>query len=585
MTIVGNPAPMAIDWDVPVEMDDGVVLRADIYRPNDQESYPAILSYGPYAKWLHIQDSSPYQWNSLVDEYPEVAQNTSGRYIAWEVIDPEKWVGDGYVVVRFDSRGAGRSQGLLSVQSPREYQDLYDCIEWAADQPWCNGKIGLNGISYYATNQWMVASMQPPHLEAICIWEGNSDPYRDRTYHGGIHSGFADRWYGGRILPRQHGVGARGFRSRMTAGWVAGPETLTDEQLEAFRSDHPREILEHPWFDEFWASRLPDFSKIEVPLLSAANWGGAGNHLRGNVEGFIRSSSEQKWLEFHGGSHWTHFYTDYGVALQKEFFNHFLKGQDNGWDKRPPIILNERHPEEKYVERAEEAWPLSNTQWTQFYLHNTDLSLSTTAPSGERARTYEGLGDGLTYITPPLEQEQEITGPISAKLFISSATEDADLFLVLRVFRPDFREVTFHGANEPHSPVGHGWLRVSHRKLDEELSTPYRPYHTHDEPQPMAPGEIYEVDVEIWPTSIVIPKDYRLGLSIRGRDYIWPGAKGTTLPASGIQATAGVEFTGVGPFRHNIGKDRPPEIFADEVTIHQSATERPYVLLPIIPRE
>ncbi len=135
----------------------------------------------------------------------------------------------------------------------------------------------------------------------------------------------------------------------------------------------------------------------------------------------------------------------------------------------------------------------------------------------------------MTFLTAPLEDEIEITGPIAAKLWVSSATEDADLFLVVRVFAPDMKEVTFQGALDPHTPIAQGWLRVSHRKLDKKLTLPYRPYHTHDEEQKLDAGEVYEVDVEIWPTCIVVPKGYRIALTVRGKDYVYPGEPGEGL--------------------------------------------------------
>ncbi|MGM0592293.1 MAG: CocE/NonD family hydrolase C-terminal non-catalytic domain-containing protein, partial [Halobacteriota archaeon] len=163
-----------------------------------------------------------------------------------------------------------------------------------------------------------------------------------------------------------------------------------------------------------------------------------------------------------------------------------------------------------------------------------------------------------------------------SKLFVSSDTEDADLFLVVRLFSPDMEEVLFQGALDPHSPLAHGWLRASHRKLDEELSEPWRPYHTHDEKQPLEPGEIYELDVEIWPTSIVAPEGYRIGLSVRGNDYRAPGVDGEDEWRN---------FTGVGPFRHQEAEDRPPEVYGGEVTVHTGPDHPSHVTLPIVPEE
>src|SRR5215510_9076774 len=176
-----------------------------------------------------------------------------------------------------------------------------------------------------------------------------------------------------------------------------------------------------------------------------------------------------------------------------------------------------------------------------------------------------------------LGQATEITGPITAKLWVSSTTTDADLFVVVRVFAPDMKEVTFHGALDPHTPVAQGWLRVSHRKLHEELTLPYRPYHTHDEIQELTPGEVYEVDVEVWPTCIVVPRGYRIGLTVRGKDYVYGGE------STAGSKTLGQKWTGVGPFRHDDPRDRPAAIFGGDVTLHTGLQRQAYVLLPVIP--
>jgi predicted acyl esterase len=569
---------MQIDWDVPIKMDDGLVLRADVYRPTKQGKYAVILSYGPYGKWLHFEDLYTDQWRRMCAEHPDVPGGSSNKYQNWEVVDPEKWVPDGYAVVRVDSRGAGRSPGIMDLWSLREAQDQYGCIEWAAQQPWSNGKVGLNGISYYAMNQWQTAALQPPHLSAICIWEGAADYYRDLSHHGGIYCTFPDTWFPSQVISVQHGLGTKGYRSRMNGNWVSGPANLTREELRANRRDFAGDAFANPLAsDEYWRSRMPDWSKVNVPLFSACNWGGQGLHPRGNFEGFVRSASKQKWLEVHGIEHWTHFYTDYGVALQKKFFGHFLKGEDTGWSKQPRVLLQVRHPGERFVERHEEDWPLKRTQWTKYYLHPEGPTLSTEPQGKTGTITYGGLSEGVTFLTPPLEKDTEITGPIAAKLWMSSKSTDADFFLVVRVFSPDFKEITFMGALDPHTPIAQGWLRASHRKLDQKLTLPYRPYHTHDEKQPLRPGEVYELDIEVWPTCIVVPKGYRIGLTVRGRDYEWPGG---TAPGLG---TLGRAFTGVGPFQHNDGRDRPPSIFGADVTLHSGPDRQSYLQLPIVP--
>ena len=396
---------MRIDWDVPIPMDDGIVLRADIFRPTAAGRYPVILSYGPYAKGLAFQEGYKGLWDRLVKAAPEVLEGSSNKYQNWELVDPEKWVPDGYACLRIDSRGAGRSPGELDVWSEQETQDLYQCVEWAGTQPWSNGKVGINGISYYAMNQWTVGALRPPHLTALCIWEGSSDYYRELCRHGGILSDFLNSWHPRQVASVQHGVGSRGKKSVVTGEYVAGPETLPPAELARKCADTPGEPKRRRHFDDYYSKRIAKFEDIEAPLLSAGNWGGMGLHTRGNFEGWLRAGSKQKWLEVHGDTHFTHFYSNYGDALQKKFFGHFLKGENTGWDKQPRVSLNIRHPGEKFVLRAENEWPLARTQWTKYFLQPDGKTLSPDTPSQATTLSYETMGDGLTFSTPPMTKE------------------------------------------------------------------------------------------------------------------------------------------------------------------------------------
>ncbi len=560
--------------------DDGVVLRCDVYRPIKNGKYGVIMTYGPYGKLLHFEDAYADQYERMLEDFPEIAAGTSEKYQNWEVVDPERWVPDDYVCIRVDSRGTGRSPGVIDIWSLREAQDLALCIDWAGVQSWSNGKVGLNGISYYAENQWQAAALQPKHLAAICPWEGAADFYRDMAHHGGILcNGFVKNWSEAQVYNVQHGKGSNGPRSRMNAEWVAGPVTMTEEELGANRNNFYEDCLARKLdTDEYWQSRMPDWNKVKVPMLSTANWGGQGLHPRGNFEGFTQSKSKDKWLEVHGIEHWTHFYTDYGMDLQKRFFGYYLKGEKNGWNKQPKVQLQIRHPGEVFVERHENEWPLKRTEWTKFYLDPHDMSMSTTAQKRKGEAAYEGFSEGVTFMTPPLEEDMEITGPIASKLWVSSDTEDADLFLVVRAFAPDMKELTFQGALDPHTPLAQGWLRVSHRKLDEKKSLSYRPYHTHDEEQPLVPGKVYEVDVEVWPTCINIPKGYRVALSVRGNDYVYPGD-------SSVQVGEYANWNGCGLFTHNDPRDRPAHIFGGGVKLHTGPKEQAYVMLPVIPEK
>jgi len=573
-----------IDWDVPIVMSDGVTLRCDVFRPDAPGQYPVIMALGPYGKWLSFQDEVwGGQWKMLCAQEPEILKLSSNRFQNYEFADPERFVPDGYVLIRVDVRGTGRSPGVMDLLSRRETQDYYECIEWAAVQPWCNQKVGLNGVSYLAMNQWQVSALRPPHLSAMCIWEGCSDFYREFYRHGGIHSLFGDLWYNKYVLPVQHGLGQRGWKSHINGHWVSGDAELSDLELQANRKDWRTFTRENPLAtDLYWLEREVDFKRIQAPLLSSANWGGQGLHLRGNVNGFLKASSKDKWLNFHCLEHWTEFYTSRGIALQNKFFGHFLKGEDTGWGHEPKVMIQVRHPEKAVSLRSEASWPPRSSRYHRLYLEPSTSRLTQAQVTSSQAVSYDSTGGGLTFLTEPMTEERTILGHPWTKLWVSSSTTDADLFLIVRVFAPDLREITFSGANDPHTPVAHGWLRMSSRRLKDTLSNSNSdladliPNYTNSHFEPLNPNEIYEVSVEIWPTCIVVPKGYRIGLSIRGNDYVYPG------DLSAVTGKIGQPATGVGPFRHDDLEDRPKTVFDNCVTLHSSAERLAYIDIPFV---
>ncbi|WP_085093853.1 CocE/NonD family hydrolase [Mycobacterium paraense] len=574
---------MRIEWDVPIEMDDGVVLRADVFRPIHDAPVPVLLTYGPYAKGMHFPAHHPEQWERLTQKRPEVLVGSTNKYQAWETPDPERWVPYGYACVRVDSRGAGRSPGFLAPQSAREFLDAAHCVEWAGRQTWSTGKVGMLGISYYAGISWRVAGLTtpPPHLAAVCAWEGNADLYRDAFRHGGILSTWSKNWWTSRILPVQHGVGERGPRNPNNDELVAGPETLTVDELVANRvAWAPENLPDLLTSGDWWQAGDTQWNNVEVPILSAGNWGGAALHLRGNTEAFMRAATKDKWLEIHGHEHWIEFYSGYGLDLQRRFFDCFLKGDDSTWRQQPRVMLNIRHPGEKYTLRGESSWPIPDTQWTRLYLEPASKRLVETPSQIREECSFSSAGKGIRFMSDPSSEEQEITGPIAVRLHISSTTTDADLFVVVHVFDETGQEVTFQGAMDPYSSVGKGWLRASHRKLDRALNLEYRPYHTHDEHQPLTPGRIYEVDVEVWPTSITVPAGGRIGLTLSGRDYLRsPSGSDASYESFGRRQT----LFGSGVMLHDDSRDRPSEIFDGTTTVHAGPRRPSYVLLPVIP--
>jgi uncharacterized protein len=554
---------LVFERDVGITMADGTVLRANVFRPAQAGRYPVVMSMGAYGKDVHFEDAFNPQWKVLKQIYPGLdANGSSGRFLRWEVVDPERWVPDGFVVIQVDSRGTGRSPGYLDPFGPVETRDYHECIEWAGTQPWSNGKVGLIGVSYLAMKQWQVAALRPPHLAAIVPWEGASDFYRDGGHHGGILShGFTFAWWPRQVLSNQYGSGASTHRDRETGERTTGP-ALPEGILAGNRADHPNERWQHPLDDAWNQERSGRLENIEVPVLSAANWGGPGMHLRGNVEGFLRAGSQQKWLFAHIGTHYESFYLPHYVAIQKRFLKHFLAGEDNGWDREPRVQLAIRRADDTATLRAEHEWPLARTQWTCFHLDAGAQTLGTAEPKSGAQASYRALKESISFSTAPFEQETEFTGPAALRLWISSSTKDMDLFVVLRVFDAQGRECSFVGAHEK-VPMAMGWLRASHRKLDEARSQPWRPYHAHDEVQKLEPGTPYPVDVEIWPTSMVFPKGYRLVLTLQGHDFV---------------------ITPPGRLLHDHPQDRTPEEFGGINTVHTGGRHASYLLMPLLPR-
>ena len=511
---------MRFDKDVAIPTSDGTVLRANVFRPDAEGRFPVILVHGPYGKDVHFQDAFSRQWTRLLQIYPGLCENgTSGAYLRWEAVDPERWTPDGFVCVHVDSRGTGASPGYVDPFAPREVRDHAEAIEWAAVQGWSNGRVGLLGISYYAINQWLVAAQRPRGLAAMAPWEGGSDHYRDWSRHGGMLSdSFLGGWWQAQVEPNQHGNGETHYRDRATGRPNTGAP-LSAALREGNRTRYMEELARHALDDAWHRERSPVLENIEVPLLSAGNWGGPGVHLRGNIEGWMRAGSARKWLSLHTGTHYESFYLPEYVAMEKRFFGHFLRGDANGWEDTPPVTLSVRRPD-GFVRQAEREFPLARTRYVPLYL--TAAGALAEAPV---APEVVPLGASVDFATAPFEAETEFTGFVTLRLSVASDSADADLFATLRAMGPDGRELVIEGAHEP-TPLTRGWLRASHRKKDVARSTEFRVFHSHDEAWPLTPGAFVPLEIEIWPTSFVFPPGWRLVLTLGTVDFEFEGIAG-----------------------------------------------------------
>lgn len=561
---------MLVETNVGVPMPDGAILRANVYRPDAPGRFPVLMTFGPYGKDVPLRQFMQEAWDRLNETYPEILAASSCKHLVFERPDPEVWIPDGYVLINVDSRGAGKSPGKLDPNSPAEFRDFYDAIEWAGAQDYSNGKVGLLGISYYAAGQWFVAAMRPKYLTAILPWQGTYDFYRDRTRLDGIYSsGFLKRWWSASVLRNQYGNPATNCTDIYTGERVTGPASLTPEELKANASNYLEDVLAHPLCDDFYKARTPDLAKIDIPALVVANWGGLGLHLRGTIRGFMGIASKDKWLKVQGGSYFHTFLQPQNVAMQKRFFDRYLKGLENGWENEPRVEVQMRGPGDTIKRTASgAAWPLPGVQWTKYWLDAGAQKMSLQPPESAAHVSYPALSAGVTFSTPPFERETEFAGPVKAKLYVSSSTCDMDIFATICAFDANGEEMTFIGAPEPRAPLTQGWLRVSQRKLEPARSTEYLPFYPHDERQPLSPGEIYEVELEIWPMAIALPQGSWLTLTIQGQDFERPGAAGP--------------MRGVAWFTHDDPRDRPAEIFAGENTLHTGGARQSFLLLPAL---
>ena len=334
------------------------------------------MSYGPYGKGLAFQDGYPSAWQRMAEQHPDVTAGSSNLYQSWEVVDPEKWVPHDYVCVRVDSRGCGCSPGFIDHFSPRETKDFYDCIEWAGVQPWSNGKVGLNGISYYAINQWHVASLQPPHLAAMCIWEGAADLYRDMTHHGGIVCTFWENWYDMQVKTVQYGAGERGKRSRVHGELVCGPETLSEAELARNRAvlgrRHPRPPARRPAI----TARDPRSGQRSRRRFFPRQIGVASRCIRAEISRALCAPRPSTNGSKRTGSNTGPISTRI-MAASCSCNSSIISCTERttASTEHPRVLLQVRHID-RFVERAENEWPLKRTKWTKLYLDPADGALA-----------------------------------------------------------------------------------------------------------------------------------------------------------------------------------------------------------------
>lgn len=552
------PCDILLERDVPIRLRDGVTIYADVFRPVGDEACPALLAWSPYGKEIGGQ---------MLDDVPMrsgVPLSATSGLEKFEGPDPAYWVAHGYAIVNPDKRGAYMSEGNLLYWGHEDALDGCDVIDWIASQKWSNGKVGMTGNSWLTVSQWFIAAERPEHLAAIAPWEGFCDHYRESGTRGGIPA-------------------------------PEFPEMIAETFASAhgMLEDQPRMIVERPFMCDYWEDKAARVENIEIPAYVVASYTNSV-HTHGSFAGFRRMASKEKWLRVHNTSEWFDYYTPENVEDLRRFFDHYLKGIDNGWEQTPRVRLSVLNPGgTDIVGRAEEDFPLARTQYHKFYLSAADSALLTSLPADQAVSEYQSdsARHEVTY-RYRMERPTEITGYMKLHLWVSAPDHD-DMDLAVRV-----EKLSRDGQPLPDRTgnliAATGLMRVSMRQLDEARSTEAEPYYTFTTEQKLKPGEIVPVEIEIWPMGLYFDEGEILQLTVGAYQpanaAIPFGSASISVPRDGFTYMPGqpVEMMTVGgnatqcadpaevvvsPATHNAGRHR----------IYTGGEYDSYLYVPVIP--
>jgi len=496
-------------------MSDGVCLDATVFRPDDGGAFPAILGFFPYDMHMQSAPIGTDGFSSVVFKHP--GQEKANASI--ESGDPMFYARRGYCHVLVNIRGSGESEGEFAFLGARERRDGYEVIEWIAEQPWCDGNVGMFGVSYFAMCQQHIAQEQPPHLKCLFAPWAQTSLYHDGAYHGGVLCfRFWKIWATMELSkPRCECWSKKNWGDDVFEAAIQeklkDPEITAEPELLAALKNPTEginpilvDIMLNPHFNEYWADRIVDFEKINIPAYLGCDWGHLGLHLPGCFRSWAKLDVPKKMILAPPA------YLDrplYQLGNESiRWFDYWLKGIDNGIMDEPPI---------KYWTNGMNSfrdttdWPLPETRWTEFYLHERGLMDEHEYRINEGSTSYEDSPyhrENIRFFTPVLVEDTEIVGPSSLTLY-ASATEDDALFFA-SIWDVD---------NEGNQKIlTRGWLRASHRALIEEESTPWKPVHQHEYSEKITPNQIYKYDIEILPTGTLFPAGHRIMLQISGTD-------------------------------------------------------------------
>ncbi|CAN5294642.1 CocE/NonD family hydrolase [soil metagenome] len=475
-----------IEHDVAISLSDGITLYADVHRPEGATNVPVILSWSFGGKNFNFVTKG-----SSLGILPEGTVSILSRQ---EGPDPAYWCHYGYAVIHVDPRGNGNSEGDAWFLSEPDARDCCEVIAWAAEQPWSNGRVGMHGTAFPGNNCWYAAAQKPPALACIAPWEAFFDFYEAVAARGGVlDSGIMNH-----MLSRIHGHG------------------YTEDIVEMGR--------QYPFRTAYWEEKRAKIENIDIPVYMTASINLFHN---GIFKAFQKIPSERKWLRTHTSVSWRELYLNENLEDLRRFFDRYLKNIRNGWELTPPVRLSLYDSAGDVKNRIESQWPPAGVEHMPLYLNATTGALSSEPEETETAARYTvGDDDDLSF-TYRFDKDTEVAGYAKLRLWVEAAgSDDMDLFVSFQRLDAEGNNLPLPFYEMPHAGVS-GVIRVSHRELDEERSTPSEPVLKHQAESPIQAGEKIPVEVPLWPLMFVFHVGEQLRITVR--DHAKRVGVGTSL--------------------------------------------------------
>jgi uncharacterized protein len=509
-----TPVDIVFEKDTAVTMRDGAKIYVDVFRPVGTKKVPVIVAWSPYGK-----SGGTHPKNLELFKLLGVDQSRLSGLGKFEGPDPAFWCAQGYAICNPDARGVFDSDGDSLMTGQEEGQDGHDLIEWLGVQEWCNGKVGMSGNSHLAIQQWFAAAERPAHLSAIAPWEGWSDTYRDLVMRGGMPDlSFPETW---------------------APAWTGKHK----------REDLVEEAKRYPLVNGLWKSKIARLENITVPAYVVASYSNS-IHTPGTFRGWRQIRSKEKWLRIHNTMEWPDYNEEANIQDLRRFFDHYLKGEDNGWTQTPRVryaLLDlEGHDR---VNVPATSFPPEGFTRVQYFLDGASRALTSQAPASAAVLGYHAVAerDGVSF-TVRFDAETEVVGYPKARLWVEAdGSDDMDLFVLLEKLNaagerleqfnvpnhgPPIDGLTRQGSSILKYKGSNGRLRVSMRHLDEAASSDDVPVHSFDRVEKLAPGAIVPVDIDMFPVGLLLHPGEQLRLVINGYNLlggVMPN-RGTVVP-------------------------------------------------------